>query len=90
MQLAAARGLDVELSVACPEGALAALQRGDAATHDRLVVESAERLAGADILMLGQFSMSHLQDRVARTTGRPVLSSPDSAVKALMAALQRR
>lgn len=72
---------------ACASGAMEALNAGDTATHDRLVLEAARTLAGCDVLMLGQFSMARCQAQVADVTRRPVLTSPDSAVRRLQAVL---
>jgi len=65
------------------EGALAALDRGDRATHDRLVVEASNSLRDCDLIALAQYSMAPAADQVAETTGRPVLTTPDSAVQKL-------
>jgi hypothetical protein len=65
------------------EGAMKALAAGDTQLHDELIVKAAERLADCDVLMLGQFSMARAQAQVARALSKPVLSSPDSAVRAL-------
>src|SRR6476661_3930293 len=40
------------------EGALAALDRGDRATHDRLIVEASKDLADCDLIALAQYSMA--------------------------------
>ena len=40
------------------EGALAALDAGDVATHDRLAAEAAKDLADCDTIALGQFSLA--------------------------------
>lgn len=79
--------LTVEVVDACASGAMESLNRGDAATHDRLVVECARTLAHCDVVLLGQFSMARTQSAVAEATRRPVLTSPDSAVRRLKAAL---
>ena len=65
------------------QGALAALDAGDVATHDRLVIEASRDLSACEAVVLGQFSISHLGSRVAEVTGRPVLTTPDSAVRKL-------
>jgi Asp/Glu/hydantoin racemase len=67
-------------------GALDALERGDVDEHDRL---TAEAVAGTDVdlVALGQFSLARAADRVRRTTGKPVLTTPDAAVRALARAL---
>lgn len=73
----------VELITACAEGAMTALARGEQAQHDRMVIEAAGRLEGCRAIMLAQFSMASAQPLVADAVGIPVLTSPDSAVRAL-------
>ena len=65
--------------------ALAALNAGDGARHDALVAEAGEQLRqqGAQVIALAQFSMARARDRVAARTGLPVLTTVDSAVRAL-------
>ena len=65
------------------EGALAALDAGDLAGHDRLAVEAARRLADCDAIALGQFSLAHVAPMVKQATGKPVFSTPGSAVRKL-------
>ena len=62
---------------------MAALDRGDRTTHDRLVVEASKDLRGCDLIALAQYSMAPVADEVAEATGRPVLTTPDSAVQKL-------
>ncbi len=62
------------------EGALAALDAGDVATHDRLAAEAARDLADCDAIALGQFSLARAKPVVEAATGKPVLTTPDSAV----------
>ncbi|MCS3447498.1 MULTISPECIES: aspartate/glutamate racemase family protein [Bradyrhizobium] len=69
------------------EGALAALDRGDRAEHDRIVVEASKELRDCDLIALAQYSMAPAAERVAEATGREVLTTPDSAVKKLKAML---
>ena len=69
------------------EGALAALDRGDAEAHDRLAAEAARDLAGCDAVALAQFSLARAAPAVAAATDRPVLTTPDSAVRKLRRAL---
>src|ERR1700761_4944970 len=69
-------------------GALAALDRGDRATHDRLVAEAARDLADCDLIALAQYSMAPAAALVAEASGRPVLTTPDSAVSKLKQALR--
>jgi len=77
----------VELVPKFAEGALAALDRGDRREHDRLVVEAAKGLRDCDLIALAQYSMAPAASLVADATGRPVLTTPDSAVMKLKRAL---
>ncbi len=70
------------------EGALAALDRGDRATHDRLIVEASKDLRNCDVIALAQFSIAATAPMVAEATGRPVVTTPDSAVEKLMGLLK--
>lgn len=83
LQLARAGEVAVELQAVCATGALEALSAGDPATHDRLVVEEAASLENCDVVMLGQFSMARSHEVVSARLQRPVLTSPDSAVRLL-------
>ena len=65
------------------EGALAALDRGDRAEHDRLMVQASSDLRDCDVIALAQYSMAPAAGLVAEATGRPVLTTPDSAVAKL-------
>lgn len=77
----------VELVPKLAAGALAALDRGDRAEHDRLVVQAARELRDCDAIALAQYSMAPAADLVAEATGRPVLTTPDSAVTKLKSLL---
>ncbi len=66
------------------EGALAALDRGDRTTHDRLIAEASHDLRDCDVIALAQFSIAATAPLVAEVTGRPVVTTPDSAVRKLM------
>jgi len=61
-------------------GALAALDRGDGAGHDRLAAKAALALGDCDVIALAQFSLARAADAVAAATGKPVLTTPDCAV----------
>lgn len=63
------------------EGALVALDRGDAAEHDRLAVEAAKRIGDCDVIALAQFSLARAAEPIAAATGKRVLTTPDSAVR---------
>lgn len=74
---------------ALAEGAMAALDRGDASTHDEMAVAAARQLQaqGCTTLALAQFSLARAAHAVQAATGLPVLTTPDSAVLALRARL---
>ena len=73
----------VQLVPKLAEGALAALDRGDRAEHDRIVIEASKDLRDCELIALAQYSMAPAADRVAEASGRPVLTTPDSAVAKL-------
>jgi Asp/Glu/Hydantoin racemase len=65
--------------------AMTALNNGDVALHDKLVVEAAASLAasGCSVIALAQFSMARAAPLVAAKTGLPVLTTVSSAVSKL-------
>ena len=63
------------------EGALAALDRGDVDEHDRLAGAFGARLRDCDVIVLSQFSLARAKPLVEKSSGRPVLTTPDSAVR---------
>jgi hypothetical protein len=77
----------VEIVPKLAAGALAALDRGDRAEHDRLVGEAAKDLRDCDLIALAQYSMAPAAAMVAELSGRPVVTTPDSAVLKLKQAL---
>ncbi|MEM1045862.1 MAG: aspartate/glutamate racemase family protein [Pseudomonadota bacterium] len=77
---AAARGGRAVLTSYFCDGALDAKRQGDDAAHDRLVAETAGRIADADAIMLAQFSMAGAANEARRLTNMPVLTSPESAI----------
>jgi Asp/Glu/hydantoin racemase len=80
----------VALLTELAEGALAALNRGDTAEHDQLVAQAARRLAkrGAGVIALAQFSMARARGTIESASRLPVLTTVDSAVRALRHRLQ--
>jgi len=75
----------VELELALAEGALDALNAGDAARHDALVAAQAIALRdqGCTRIALAQFSMARARTACESASGLPVLTTVDSAVLAL-------
>jgi Asp/Glu/hydantoin racemase len=65
------------------EGALAALDAGDGPRHDALAAEAAASLRDCDAVALAQFSLARAAEAVAVASGRPVLTTPDCAVRKL-------
>lgn len=81
-----AGGQGASLETILVPGAIEALRRGDGGTHDRLVAETAPRLAHCHVVMLAHFSTSRALAPVqAALPSVPVLTAPRSAVKALRA-----
>jgi glutamate racemase len=77
-----------EVRVCLVPGAYTALLNGDAARHDRLVMESlADAAAGFDCVVLAQVSMAHLRDEAQRRAGIPAFSSLETSVEAVRTAL---
>jgi hypothetical protein len=85
-----------EFAAAAPEAkvvpclaaaSLAALDRGDLAGHDRAAAEASRALQDCDVVALAQFSLARAAPLVAEVTGKPVLTTPDSAVRKLRALL---
>lgn len=64
-------------------GAIEALRAGDADTHNRRVAEGVAVLGERDAILLAHFSTSRAGEACRALTARPVLSSPDAAVRKL-------
>ena len=65
------------------DGAMDALRKGDAQTHNELVAARAPDLADCDAVMLAHFSTSRAAERVGAAIAIPVLTAPDAAVDRL-------
>ena len=80
---------DAQPRCALVADAMTALNSGDVALHDLLVVDAARRLKadGAGVIALAQFSMARAHDAVTAATGLPVFTTPDSAIRLLKAKL---
>jgi len=78
----------VEVVPMLAEGALAALDAGKPEEHDRLSAAAAKRLVDVDVIALAQFSLARAADAVAAATGKPVFTTPASAVAKLKRLLQ--
>ena len=82
----------MHLRPALVEGALAALNRGHADEHDRLLAQAAQRLCaeGCDLIALAQFSMARAAPAVRKAVSVPVLTTVGSAVRRLRERVQTR
>ena len=76
-------GIELELMFA--EGALDALNGGDTQGHDRVIAAHALKLRerGCTRIALAQFSMARARPACEAATGLPVMTTVDSAVRAL-------
>lgn len=81
--MADANGQDVSLESLWVEGAMGALMKGDAETHNRLIAKAASDLSDCDIVMLAHFSTAKAKQNVMKVLDCPILTSPDSAVNKL-------
>lgn len=74
-----------ELETALAEGALDALNAGDTQRHDALIAAQAAALRerGCTRIALAQFSMARARSACEVASGLPVLTTVDSAVRAL-------
>ena len=75
---------EFDLKLGLATKALDALFAGDREGHDRAAAEVAEAEFGdRDAIALAQFSLSPAAALIAERTGKPVLTTPDTAVKKL-------
>ncbi len=75
-------GKSIRTISALAEGAFPAITSGDAETHDRLIAETAKRVADScDVILLAQGSMARMEKPLAELTGKTVLSSPRLGVE---------
>ncbi|XID93138.1 aspartate/glutamate racemase family protein [Paenibacillaceae bacterium WGS1546] len=87
---AAELGRDVKLVNGLAEGAFEALTGGKPEEHDRILLETALRVArDADAIVLAQGSMARMEQALAAETGKPVLSSPRLGVEQVKATLEK-
>ncbi len=78
---AAVRGQEIQVVQSLADGAFAIGNAGDAATHDRMVIKAAERIAGSvDVICLAQVSMALARAAVQAQVDVPVLTAPATAV----------
>ncbi len=86
-EMKAAVGSDATLRSVLVDGARDAIDRGDVATHNRLIVEAAANIGKSSAILLAHFSMDRARVEVAAKVVVPVLSPPSEAVIHLSKAL---
>ena len=80
---------EIQVRTEVNAAAYQALLTGDRATHDRLVRDSATRLAReVDVLVLAQASLAHLAGPLAEELPCPVLASPPLLMRELARSLR--
>jgi Asp/Glu/hydantoin racemase len=77
----------IQIQSACAPEAMGLLGSGNRQAHDQQVLAAAQAMPTCDVVLLGQFSMAHLQPSMAQALGKPVLTSPASAVRSLRSRL---
>ena len=88
---AAEAGKQIVTISAVAEGAFPAITAGDAATHDRLVAETAVKVAAdCDVILLAQGSMARMEAPLREITGKTVYSSPALAIEMVRRMLEER
>ncbi|MEO8651405.1 MAG: arylsulfatase [Hyphomicrobiaceae bacterium] len=80
-------GARATLKTIVVDGAMDALRKGDAQTHNELVAARAGELADCDAIMLAHFSTSRALEKVSAATSVAVLTAPDAAVDRLKSML---
>jgi Asp/Glu/hydantoin racemase len=88
--MARAEGVVPTIMTRVVDGALAALQAGDAARHDALIGEAVRGFASADAILLAQFSMARAAAALPEDLRTRVLTTPASAVAKLRLLVEGR
>jgi len=75
---------DFCLETSFAEAALDALLAGDHDQHDQIAAKvAANDLSDCDVIALAQFSLSSAAQLISEATGKPTLTTPDTAVELL-------
>jgi len=77
---ALALGRVLDINAHWVPGAFGALQAGDGETHDVKIAEMAKETGNCEVICFAQFSMTSAAHGAQAASGRPVLTTPDSAV----------
>lgn len=87
-QVAREKSCTVDIVSGLAEGAFKAVTLGDTDTHDRLILETAQRMADqCDCIVLAQGSMARMEKTLSEKTGKPIYTSLRRGIEALKAYL---
>ena len=79
--MANVRNNESKLDVIFIDGAMLKLQQGLINDHNELILQTAKKLNGYDVLMLAQFSMAGACEAISQQINIPILTAPDAATK---------
>lgn len=79
---------EIEVDSLLVAEAMTALKNGDVRTHDSLLAEKATQFSSYDCILLAQASMASAKALVFETTGRPVLTSPQTCIEKIKRLLE--
>ena len=79
--MANVRNNESKLDVIFIDGAMLKLQQGLINDHNELILQTAKKLNGYDVLMLAQFSMASACEAISQQINIPILTAPDAATK---------
>ena len=79
--MANVRNNEAKLDVIFVDGAMLKLQQGLINDHNELILQTAKKLNGYDVLMLAQFSMAGACEAISQQINIPILTAPDAATK---------
>ena len=79
--MANVRNNESKLDVIFIDGAMLKLQQGLIDDHNELILQTAKKLNGYDVLMLAQFSMAGACEAISQQINIPILTAPDAATK---------
>ncbi|MFD2117825.1 aspartate/glutamate racemase family protein [Paenibacillus yanchengensis] len=81
---------EVKVIAGLAKGAFDALVSGNAAEHDRILMQTAiDAAADADVIVLAQGSMARMEQTIQEAIGKPVLSSPRLGVMQVKSVLEQ-
>ncbi len=74
-------GKEIAVNYRVVPQAFEALKRGDRQRHDQLILEALSDIQATDVIMLCQFTMAHLEQKVMEQTGLNAVSSLSAALQ---------